>query len=51
MRGFAGVTTGGASEADLCIGFYTGSGASGNFRGNFGISNGTLLWKVIPTVT
>ena len=43
VRAYAVSTTGGASEADLRFGFFTGAGASGNMRANVGISNGTLF--------
>ena len=43
IRGYAGSTTGGASEADLRIGFFDGAGASGNNRANVGITDGTLF--------
>lgn len=42
LRGFAGDETGGASEADFRLEFWTGAGASGNMRANVGISDGTL---------
>ena len=43
VRAYASSTSGGASEADLRFGFFTGAGASGNMRANVGISNGTLF--------
>lgn len=43
VRGYAGSTTGGASEADLRFEFYDGAGATGNRRANFGITDGTLF--------
>ena len=43
VRGYAGSTTGGASEADLRFGFFDGAGATGNMRANVGITNGTLF--------
>lgn len=42
LRGYAGDTTDGASDADFRLEFYTGAGATGNMRANAGISNGTL---------
>lgn len=43
VRGYAGSTTGGASEADLRFEFYDGAGATGNMRANVGITDGTLF--------
>lgn len=43
LRGFAGDTTDGASDADFRLQFHAGAGATGNMRANAGISNGTLF--------
>jgi hypothetical protein len=43
VHGYAGSTTGGASEADLRFGFFSGLGATGNMRANVGITDGTLF--------